>query len=218
MPFRWNVRYVRAIDSTTRDGWTTCACTMKLHRPLHVCAYLFGVFPAARTPGPPPRRFRIHWPGVALKAFHTALYWLVSVVVSIVSIRNLDNYQKMAKKLLATRVLDIEELFVYMMFAGIAATAVCQAHMLWPSVVRVTNECFFDLCQLNHITGVWQHFTAYAVVLFVAYEFAMYFVLITYKSVSSDYCRRPTRVSRTQGLPGKREHFKSVGRYIAPFI
>ncbi|XP_060873588.1 uncharacterized protein LOC132947340 [Metopolophium dirhodum] len=154
---------------------------MKLHRPLHVCAYLFGVFPAARTPGPPPRRFRVHWPGVALKAFHTALYWLVSLVVSVVSIRNLKNYQKMAKKLLATRVLDIEELFVYMMFAGIAATAACQAHMLWPSVVRATNECFFDLCQLNHVTGVWQHFSAYAVVLFVAYEFAMYFVLITYK-------------------------------------
>ncbi|KAL5233289.1 hypothetical protein ACI65C_000699 [Semiaphis heraclei] len=166
---------------------------MQLHRPLHVCAYLFGVFPAARTPGPPPRRFRVHWPGVALKAFHTALYWLVSLIVSIVSIRNLKNYQKLAKKLLATRVLDIEELFVYMMFAGIVATAVCQAHMLWPSVVRATNECFFDLCQLNHVTGVWQNFSAYAIVLFVAYEFVMYFVLITYKSVSSDG-RRPTHV------------------------
>lgn len=158
---------------------------MKLHRPLHVCAYLFGVFPAARTPdGPPPLgRFRVHWPGVALKAFHTALYWLVSLVVSVASIRNLANYRKLAKKILTTRVLDIDELFVYMMFAGIAATTVCQAHMLWPPVVRVTNQCFFDLCRLDDVTGVWQHFSAYAVVLFVVYEFAMYFVLITYKLV-----------------------------------
>jgi len=155
---------------------------------------------------------------VALKAFHTALYWLVSLIVSVVSIRNLNNYQKLAKKLLATRVLDIEELFVYMMFAGIAATAVCQAHMLWPSVVRATNECFFDLCQLNHVTGVWQHFSAYAVVLFVAYEFAMYFVLITYKSVSSD-CHRPTHVSQIQGLPGNGKILRMLAElHIDPVI
>jgi len=158
---------------------------MKLHQPLHVCAYVFGVFPAVVVPtSPSSRRFRVHWPGIVLKAFHTSLYWLVSSVVSVISIRNLLNYQKLTEKILTTRILDIEELFVYMMFTGIAATTVCQAQLLWPSVIRVMNECFYELCRLDDVAGAWQFCTAFAIVPFVVYEFAMYYVLFTYKSVS----------------------------------
>lgn len=159
---------------------------MKLHRPLHICAYFFGVLPAKRVfDARGQLRFRIHWPGLVLKMFHTLLYWLVSLTVTVVSIRNLHNYQKLTKKLLTTRVLDIDELFVYMIYVGIAATTVCQVHLLWPSVIRVINECLFDLCRQDDITGAWQFFSAYAIVLFVVCEFAMYFILITYKSVQS---------------------------------
>ncbi|VVC43309.1 7TM chemoreceptor [Cinara cedri] len=151
---------------------------MQIYGPLHICAYLFGVFPAVADTG----RFRVHWPGLALKAFQTVFYWLVSLVVGVTSIRNLLNYQKLTKKILTTRVLDIDELFVYMMFAGMAATAACQAHMLWPSVARAVNECFFDLCPSHDgVTGVWQFCSAFGILLFVAYELAMYYFLITYK-------------------------------------
>jgi len=163
---------------------------MKLHRPLHICAYLFGVFPV--TVGSSPRQwFRVHWPGVTLKVFHTVFYWLVTLVVSVVTIQNLENYQKLTKKLLTSRVLDIDELFVYMMFVGFIATTVCQAHLLWPSVTRAINECFFELCQLDDVTGARQFFTASTVILFVVYEFTMHFLLITYKSVSSRSTARP---------------------------
>lgn len=158
---------------------------MKLYRPLHVCAYVFGVFPAVTAGEEGSRgrpRFRVHWPGLALKAFHTLLYWLVSFAVSAASVKNLRDYQ-LARRLFRARVLDIDELFVYMMFAGMAATTACQAHLLRPSVVRAINECFFELCRPPHddVTGAWQFCTAFAVVLFVAYEFAMYYVIITYK-------------------------------------
>lgn len=153
---------------------------MKLYGPLHVCAYLFGVLPAVADTG----RFRVHWPGLTLKAFHTVFYWLVSLVVGITTIQNLQHYQKIAKKILTTRVLDIDELYVYMMFASMASTAACQAHMLWPSVTRAINECFFHLCQSqDDVTGAWQSCTAFSIVLFIAYEFAMYYLLITYKLV-----------------------------------
>lgn len=156
---------------------------MKLHQPLHVLAYILGVLPKTvrSTVDPHRQRFRIHGPGLAIKAINTLLYWLVSTLVSIVTIRNLQHYQTLTKKILTTRVLDIEELYVYMMFVGIVATTVCQAHLLCPHVTRAMDQCFFDLCQLNDIAGAWQFFSAFGIVLFIVYEFAMYYVLITYK-------------------------------------
>lgn len=153
---------------------------MKLYQPLHIVAYWLGVFPVKRFEKPPHRGFRVHWLGLILKMFHTVLYWLVSLTVSVVTLQNLHNYQK---KILTSRVLDIDELFVYMMFIGIAATTLCQAHMLMPSVARLMNDCFFDLCRLDDVTGVWQHLTAFAIVVFLLYEFIMYWLIITYKSV-----------------------------------
>lgn len=156
---------------------------MKLYQPLHILAYILGVFPKTvrSTVSPHRQRFRIHGPGLAIKAINTLLYWLVSTLVSIVTIRNLQYYQTLTKKILVTRVLDIDELYVYMMFMGIIATTVCQTHLLWPSVARAVDECFFDLCQLSDIAGAWQFFSAFGVVLFIINEFAMYYVLITYK-------------------------------------
>lgn len=159
---------------------------MKLYQPLHICAYLFGVFPAVRDTDPRRpsiQRFQVHWPGLVLKTAHTVLYWIVSFLVTVVTIQNLQTYQKLNKKLLTTRVLDIDELFIYMMFVGIAATTVCQAHMLWPSVTRAMNDCFHELCPSGNVTGLWQFFSAFAIVIFIAYEFAMYYIIITYKSV-----------------------------------
>lgn len=157
---------------------------MKLHRPLHVCAYFFGVFPmTVEDSSRVQKRFRVHWPGVALKAFHTLFYWFVTFVISVVYIRNLYNYQKHTKKALIARVLNVDELFVYMIFVTMVTTTVCQAHFLWPSVTRAMNECFFELRRLDDVTGVWQNFTAFTVVLFVVYELAIYFILIPYKLV-----------------------------------
>lgn len=157
---------------------------MKLHRPLHVCAYFFGVFPAVAVPGPQGRhRFRVHWPGLALKAFHSAFHWLVSLLVFAVTARNVKHYQTLTKQMLTTRVLDIEELYLYHIVSGVLATVACQAHMLWPSVVRALNECFFDLCRVDDVAGAWQIFSAYSAVLMVVLEFAMYIFMISTKLV-----------------------------------
>lgn len=156
---------------------------MKLYQPLHVFAYIFGVLPKTVrfTADSHRQQFYIHGPGIAFKAFNTLLYWLVSTLVSVVTIQNFQYYQTLTKKILTTRVLDIDELFVYMMLLSIISTTVCQVHLLWPSVARAMDECFFDLCQLNDIAGAWQIFSAFGIVLFIIYEFTMYYVIVSYK-------------------------------------
>lgn len=161
---------------------------MKLHRPLHVCAYVFGVFPVQRAVSHPPlrQRFRVHWLGLVLKAVHTVFYWVLSLIVFVVTLRNVKDYQKLTKQMLTTRVLDIEELYLYQIISGAVATAACQVHLLWPSVVHALNDCFFDL-RLNSpddVTGAWQVFSAFSAVLFVGLEFVMYVFMIKYKLVS----------------------------------
>lgn len=174
------------------------ARAMKLHRPLHVCAYFFGVFPAIAVAEPRRRpRFRVHWPGLVLKAVHAVFYWLLSLLVFVVTMRNVKNYQKLTKQMLTTRVLDIEELYLYQIVSGILATMVCQAHMLWPSVVRALNECFFDLCYLDDIAGTWQIFSAFSAVLMVVLEFVMYIFMISTKLVP---CTLTTHTSHLRDI------------------
>lgn len=153
---------------------------MKLYKPLHVCAYLFGIFPVVTDAG----RLRIHWPGLILKAFHTVLYSVVSVIICMITFKSLMNYEKLTKKILDTRVLNIDELFGYMVITGLTATVTCQVYMLWPSVIRIINECFLNLRPLqDDITGAWQYISAFSIILFIIYEFTMYYILVTYKSV-----------------------------------
>ncbi|XP_050424571.1 uncharacterized protein LOC126835790 [Adelges cooleyi] len=60
----------------------------------------------------------------------------------------------------------------------ILAALVCQLQFFRPSVYRVVNDCFFQLCRLDDILVFEQYFAAFSVVILCLYELAMYFVLI----------------------------------------
>lgn len=185
---------------------------MNLHRPLHACAYVFGVFPvtarAAERRGDRPR-YRLHWPALALKAVHMTFYGLLSAIVFMVTTGDVKDYRKLVKKMLTTRMLDMEMLFVYQSVAGIVSNVVCQSHALWPPVVRALDECFLGLCRADRAAGAWQTFAAYSSVVLVAFEVAMYVYMIFYRSVSrapvtrsgGTGCRaRPSAAGRTKGV------------------
>lgn len=146
---------------------------MKLYKPLQISGYFLGVFPCIEN-----NRFRVHWIGVILKVVFKFLYWNITFNIferslKVISIRPTIKSQKFTP-----RVLNIDTLYAYMLFSEILAALVCQLQFFRPSVYRVVNDCFFQLCRLDDILVFEQYFAAFSVVILCLYELAMYFVLI----------------------------------------
>lgn len=156
-----------------------------LYRPLQACSYALGVFPYTVSPSAP-HRFRLHWFGAALKAVHLLLFWSAAVSVAAILYRQRPppadgadqrNGQALDKKLATTSPVKVYELYVYMTFTTSATAALCQLHMVLPSVVAVVGECL--LRPRVHQGHVWPPFKAFTIVAFVVYEFGIYYVLST---------------------------------------
>lgn len=157
--------------------------TVPLYGPLRACGYALGVFPYTVSQSTP-HRFRLHWFGAALKAVHVLLFWSAAATVIAGLYRmhpsGADNRNRQAldKKLATTSPVNVYELYVYMTFTTSATAALCQVHMLQPSVVALVGECF--LWPRIHRDGrVWPPFKAFTIVAFVVYELVIYFMLST---------------------------------------
>ncbi|XP_025199877.1 uncharacterized protein LOC112597856 [Melanaphis sacchari] len=151
-----------------------------LYGPLRVCSYALGVFPYTVSRSAP-HRFRLHWFGVALKAVHLLLFWssATTVIKMLFLMYPTDteqrNRQALDKKLASTSPMKVYELYVYMSFITSATAALCQLHMMLPSVVALIGECL--LRPHVHRGHVWPPFRAFTMIAFVVYEFGIYYVL-----------------------------------------
>jgi len=155
-----------------------------LYGPLRACSYVLGVFPYTVSKSTP-HRFRLHWFGTALKAVHVLLFWSAAATVIVGLYRmypgGADNRNRQAldKKLATTSPGKVYELYIYMTFTTSATAALCQVHMLQPSVVALVGECLLwpsVHCGSGH---GWPPFKAFTIVAFVFYELVIYFVLST---------------------------------------
>ncbi|XP_029346352.1 uncharacterized protein LOC115034262 [Acyrthosiphon pisum] len=158
--------------------------TAPLYGPLRACGYALGVFPYMVSQSAP-HRFRLHWFGAALKAVHVILFWSAAAIVVEELYRmhpsSADDHNRQAldKKLATTSPVKVYELYVYMTFTTSATAALCQVHMLQPSVVALVGECLLQP-RVHHGGGrVWPPFKAFTIVVFVVYELGIYFVLST---------------------------------------
>ncbi|XP_050432610.1 uncharacterized protein LOC126840729 [Adelges cooleyi] len=152
---------------------------MKLYKPLQVCGYFLGAFPCfEHCDG-----FRVHWIGVTFKAVFLLLYWKITIAVIKISLMSLSsNGSPIKNKNLTSRVLNIDAIYVYMLFSESATTLVCQLQFFRPSVYQLVNDCFYHLCRLDDVSVTEQYFSAFSVVMLVLYEVAMYFILIQKRS------------------------------------